>query len=113
MLDLLWLIPILPFAGAAVNGLLGKWFPKWLVTFVALAAPGASLLVALGCLCQYSQGACPDPLTKTCEPTLYMWTAGDLNIPVAFLLDHLSAVMLFIVTCVGFLIHVYVVVYVP
>src|SRR5436309_4939965 len=102
MLGLLWLIPILPFAGAAVNGLLGKWFPKWLVTFVALAAPGASLLIALGCLWEFSQGS-----ALTYERTLYMWTAGDLNIPVAFLLDHLSAVMLFIVTFVGFLIHVY------
>ncbi|HEY2295058.1 MAG TPA: NADH-quinone oxidoreductase subunit L [Thermoanaerobaculia bacterium] len=102
MLGLLWLIPILPFAGAAVNGLLGKWFPKWLVTFVALAAPGASLLIALGCLWEFSQGTAP-----SYERTLYMWTTGDLNIPVAFLLDHLSAVMLFIVTFVGFLIHVY------
>src|SRR5436305_3587143 len=102
MLGLLWLIPILPFAGAAVNGLLGKWFPKWLVTFVALAAPGASLLIALGCLWEFSQGT-----ALTYEQALYMWTAGDLNIPVAFLLDHLSAVMLFIVTFVGFLIHVY------
>ena len=102
MLGLLWLIPILPFAGAAINGLLGKWFPKWLVTFVALAAPGVSLLIALGCLWQFSQGT-----ALTYEQTLYMWTTGDLNIPVAFLLDHLSAVMLFIVTFVGFLIHVY------
>jgi len=48
MLQLLWLIPILPFAGAAINGLLGKWFPKPLVTLVALGAPLASLVLALG-----------------------------------------------------------------
>jgi NADH-quinone oxidoreductase subunit L len=102
MLELLWLIPILPFAGAAINGLLGKWFPKWLVTAVALAAPGASLVIALGCLLEFSRGS-----ALAYEQTLYAWTAGDLNIPVAFLLDHLSAVMLFIVTFVGFLIHVY------
>jgi NADH-quinone oxidoreductase subunit L len=104
MLGLLWLIPILPFAGAAINGLLGKWFPKPLVTLVALAAPGLSLLVALGCLWEYSHGSFPP---GGVEQTLYAWTAGDLNIPVAFLLDHLSAVMLFIITFVGFLIHVY------
>src|SRR5215813_4688506 len=107
MLGLLWLIPILPFAGAAINGLLGKWFPKWLVTFVALAAPGASLLIALGCLWEFSQRSFPN---GAYEQKLYDWTAGgqgDLNIPVAFLLDHLSAVMLFVVTFVGFLIHVY------
>ena len=38
---------------------------------------------------------------------LYPWTAGALKIDVAFLLDPLSAVMLFVVTFVGFLIHVY------
>jgi NADH-quinone oxidoreductase subunit L len=102
MLELLWLIPILPFAGAAINGLLGKWFPKWLVTTVALAAPGASLVIALLCLQEFSQGT-----ALAYEQTLYAWTTGDLSIPVGFLLDHLSAVMLFIVTFVGFLIHVY------
>ena len=102
MLQLLWLIPILPFLGAAVNGVLGKKFPKPLVTAVALGAPLASLVIALGGLWEYSQGS-----AETFEQVKYLWTTGELTIPVAFLLDHLSAVMLFIVTFVGFLIHVY------
>jgi len=102
MLQLLWLIPILPFLGAAINGVLGKKFPKPLVTAVALGAPFLSLLLALGCLWEFSQGS-----QDSFELTKYMWTTGDLSIPVAFLLDHLSAVMLFIITFVGFLIHVY------
>jgi NADH-quinone oxidoreductase subunit L len=104
MLQLLWLIPILPFAGAAINGLLGARFPKALVTAVALGAPLASLVIALGCLWNYAQGSFPN---QAFEQTLYAWTSGNLAIPVAFLLDRLSAVMLFIVTFVGFLIHVY------
>jgi NADH-quinone oxidoreductase subunit L len=104
MLQLLWLIPILPFLGATINGVLGKKFPKPLVTAVALGAPLASLLLALGCLWEYAHGTFPN---EAYEQTLYAWTTGDLSIPVAFLLDHLSAVMLFIVTFVGFLIHVY------
>jgi NADH-quinone oxidoreductase subunit L len=104
MLDLLWLIPILPLAGAAVNGLLGRRFPKALVTAVGVGAPLLSLLVALGCLWEFAQGSFPN---DAYNQVLYAWTAGDLSIPVAFLLDHLSAVMLFIVTFVGFLIHVY------
>jgi NADH:ubiquinone oxidoreductase subunit 5 (subunit L)/multisubunit Na+/H+ antiporter MnhA subunit len=41
----LWLIPLLPFAGFLVNGLLGKRLPKALVSAVALGFPLASLLV--------------------------------------------------------------------
>jgi NADH-quinone oxidoreductase subunit L len=104
MLQLLWLIPILPFAGAAINGLLGARFPKALVTLVALGAPLASLALALGCLWEYAHGSFAN---QAYEQTLYAWTAGGLSIPVGFLLDRLSAVMLFVVTFVGFLIHVY------
>jgi NADH-quinone oxidoreductase subunit L len=103
ILQLLWLIPILPLAGAAVNGLLGWRFPKRLVTAVGVGAPLASLLLALGCLWEYVHGAYP----QAYEQVLYAWTAGELSIPVAFLLDALSAVMVFVVTFVGFLIHVY------
>jgi len=35
----LWLIPLLPFAGFLINGLLGRRLPKFLVTTVALLAP--------------------------------------------------------------------------
>jgi NADH-quinone oxidoreductase subunit L len=104
MLELLWLIPILPLAGAAINGLLGWRFPKALVTAVGLGAPLASLVIALGCLWEYAHGSFPH---EAYNQVLYAWTAGDLSIPVAFLLDRLSAVMLFVVTFVGFLIHVY------
>ncbi len=103
MLDLLWLIPLLPLAGAAVNGLLGRRFPKSLVTAVGVGAPLASLILALGCLWAYSQGDTEVAFVQT----LYAWTAGPLPIDVGFQLDTLSAVMLFVVTFVGFLIHVY------
>ncbi|HEV7517752.1 MAG TPA: NADH-quinone oxidoreductase subunit L [Thermoanaerobaculia bacterium] len=101
-MNLLWLIPLLPFAGAAVLGALGRRAPKSLVTLVGLGAPGASLVLALACLWQYL-GVAPQPVEKV----LYAWTAGELNIDFAFLLDPLSAVMLFVVTFIGFLIHVY------
>src|SRR5215210_2462238 len=103
MLELLWLIPILPLAGAALNGLLGRRMPKALVTAVGVGAPLVSLLIALGCLWQYAHGTYPGSY----EQVLYAWTAGELSIPAAFLLDALSAVMLFVVTFVGFWIHVY------
>src|ERR1700724_139410 len=119
-LDLLWLIPALPLAGAALNGALalrrspdprtdhghgsGTGAPKALQTAIALGAPLGSLLVTIACLWQYLGGGLyPRAIEKVCYP----WTTGGLRIDVAFLLDPLAAVMLFIVTFVGFLIHVY------
>ena len=100
-LDYLWLIPVLPLLGAALNALLGPRAPKWLTTSVALLAPGSSLAIALGALWEFAQN--PEPVRNL----LYQWTAGELSIDIAFMLDSLSSVMLFVVTFVGFLIHVY------
>jgi NADH-quinone oxidoreductase subunit L len=121
-IDLLWLVPALPFAGAAVNGALAyrrapaaappvatRGIPagKPVVTAVALGAPLGSLLIAAACIWQYlASGLYP----RAVEHVSYAWTTGTLDgltINVAFLLDPLAAVMLFIVTFVGFLIHVY------
>jgi NADH-quinone oxidoreductase subunit L len=101
-MNYLWLVPVLPFLGAAVNGALGPRVPKWLTTLVALGAPGASLLVALDAIWQWKASA-PAPF----EQVLYAWSRAPLHIDVAFLLDPLSAVMTFVVTFVGFWIHVY------
>jgi len=38
---LLPLIPLAPFTGFLLNGLLGRWLPKALVTILALGAPAA------------------------------------------------------------------------
>jgi NADH-quinone oxidoreductase subunit L len=103
-LNLLWLIPMLPIVGAALNGALGPRAPRPATTAVALGAPLASLLLALGAIWQYvGASGYPDAFVRT----LYPWTVGPLRIDVAFMLDPLSAVMLFVVTFVGFLIHVY------
>ena len=99
MLELLWLIPVLTFTGATLNGLFGSKLPKSLVTAIGVGFPGAALLVALGALWQFAQGG-GAPFSP--EDPYWVWTAGSLNLPVAFLLDRLSAVMLFVVTFVGF-----------
>src|SRR5215213_2878757 len=101
MLEYLWLIPVLTFLGATLNGLFGAKLPKSVVTAIGVGFPGAALLVALGALWQFAGTA------EAFSQTYWNWTAGPLTIPVAFLLDRLSAVMLFVVTFVGFWIHVY------
>ncbi|MEO8198616.1 MAG: hypothetical protein ABI689_18025, partial [Thermoanaerobaculia bacterium] len=84
-LDYLWLIPALPFLGAAVNGLLVRNRHKSLATAIGVGAPGLSLLVALGCLAEFLVRPGYAPF----EQLLYPWTAGALKIDIAFLLDPL------------------------
>ena len=108
----LWLIPLAPFAGFLINGILGRRLPKWLVTTVALLAPlaafGVVLVAALGFF-GIGKGFAPViaslPFTQTCP---HPWIdIGALHVDFSFVLDQLSLVMLLVVTGVGFLIHVY------
>jgi NADH-quinone oxidoreductase subunit L len=98
----LWVIPLLPLAGAAVNGLLGRRFNNAVVSAVALFFTGASFAWALWATLQWWGHT--DPYVQT----LGDWIrAGSFNAPFGFYLDRLSTVMVLVVTGVGFLIHVY------
>jgi NADH-quinone oxidoreductase subunit L len=117
----LWLIPLLPFAGFLVNGLLGRRLPKWTITTVALLAPLAAFGVVLNAAAWiYLRGtiqaapACAMcgpgpgfgfPYVETCP---FPWiNIAALQVDFSFVLDQLSLVMLLVVTGVGFLIHIY------
>jgi NADH-quinone oxidoreductase subunit L len=100
----LWLIPLLPFAGFLINGILGRRLPKALVSTVALLAPLASFAVVLNAAKATTSGLAL-PYTEIC-PAGWIY-AGTLHIDFSFVLDQLSLVMLLVVTGVGFLIHIY------
>ena len=100
----LWLIPLLPFAGFLLNGIVGRRLPKGLVSAIALLAPLGSLAVVLNAVVAGTSGLSL-PYSETC-PVGWIH-AGSLNIDFSFVFDQLSLVMLLVVTGVGFLIHVY------
>ena len=112
----LWLIPLLPFAGFLLNGILGSRLPRWLVSTIGLLAPfalfraGAERIRAHFNLCRELRrlqpvGAAALPYVETFP---HPWIAiGGLHADFSFFLDPLSLVMLLVVTGVGFLIHVY------
>jgi NADH-quinone oxidoreductase subunit L len=101
----LWLIPLLPLAGALINGLFGRRFPNRAVTAVALAASGASFAWSLRVAAAFAQ--LPTDQLPYSE-TLAAWLqAGAFRANFALYLDQLSLVMILVVTGVGFLIHVY------
>src|SRR6266478_4817564 len=99
----LWLIPLLPLIGAAINGLFGRRFPQRIVSSIALAFPGASFLMALWIASRFSSLAAIPHIE-----TLGRWIqAGSFSVDFAYQLDQLSMIMLLVVTGVGFLIHIY------
>src|ERR1700731_256637 len=98
----LWIIPVLPLVGAAVNGFLGKKFSRQTVTAVALLFSGAAFAMVLFVASPFSSLSVPH------VEFLAPWIrAGYFQVDFAFYLDQLSLVMLLVVTGVGFLIHIY------
>jgi NADH-quinone oxidoreductase subunit L len=98
----LWLIPVLPLAGAAINGFLGKKSSRQAVTAVALFFSGAAFAMALWVALRFSS------LTLPYHEFFAHWIRiTGFSADFAFYLDQLSLVMLLVVTGVGFLIHIY------
>jgi NADH-quinone oxidoreductase subunit L len=105
MADYLFLIPLFPLCGVIVNGLLGRRFPEKLIGVVGSAAIFGAFVVTVAAFLELVG---QDPEHRRLVNSVYPWiSAGPLSIPIAFLLDPLSAVMALIVTGVSFVIHVY------
>jgi len=101
----LWIIPILPLAGAAINGLLGKRFSKALVNTIALGSTALAFGYALWVAAQFF--GMPSSAIPYIENSRRWMTSGSFSVEYGFWLDQLSLVMLLIVTGVGFVIHVF------
>ncbi len=105
MMEFLWLIPMTPLAGAAVNGLAGRRLPKSVISIIACGASGISFLLSLAAFVALLQLA---PEHRHLSKIYFTWIAsGDFVSKAEFLLDPLSAVMILVVTGVGFVIHIY------
>jgi NADH-quinone oxidoreductase subunit L len=101
----LWLIPLWPLLGFLVNGFLGRRISRRAVGAVACGSVGLSLLTSLMAVGQLL-GMPAD--ARRVEQVLAPWIwVADLRADWGLLLDPLSAVMILVVTGVGFLIHVY------
>jgi NADH-quinone oxidoreductase subunit L len=112
----IWLIPLLPGIGAALNGIVGiRYFSRRVAGLVACATMTASLVLAIVAFWQLLELA---PAERAFDVTVAQWlsamplqlhdgTIGSFSVPWGFRLDPLSGMMILIVTGIGTLIHVY------
>ncbi len=102
--NLLWLIALFPFLGFLINGTVGRRLPRPAVTSVALLF---TLLPALMVANQWREMlASGAPLAINVNSGPWISITG-FHVDFSLSIDHLTLIMLAVVTGVGFLIHLY------
>ena len=105
MLELLWLVPALPLAGFLVLVLGGKRLSKTLIPMIGAGSIGLAALITLLIGNQFLSSP---PEGGQWTQTLWSWISiGDFRPDIALHLDALSVVFIFVITFVGFFIHLY------
>ncbi len=105
MLNLLWLIPTLPFAGFLILALTGKRMKKPLPAVVGVGSVGISALLTFLVSIDFISSP---PNSLVFKQTLWEWfNVAGFSPSITFHLDSLSIVFIFVITFVGFLIHLY------
>jgi NADH-quinone oxidoreductase subunit L len=100
------LIPTLPLAGflstAAIGRRLGRQ-AHWIPVLAVVASWAISMVIVAGALSN------AEPFGESGHGvTLWQWIpAGDFQVAAGFFVDHLTAVLLIVVTTIGMLVHVY------
>jgi len=98
-----WLVPAFPLLGFLITGLAKNRLKNNQAGIIASTLVSFSFITAVFLFFSLRSSG-QDSVTVT----LFNWiSAGDMKIPFAFLIDHLSITMMLIVTGVGALIHIY------
>ncbi len=105
MLELLWLVVALPLSGFVILATLGRRLPRAVATVIGVGSVGLSAALVIGTGLEFLSS-----VQSSASFTQHLWTwfqVGRFEASVALRLDALSLVMIFVVTFVGFLIHLY------
>jgi len=84
MYKFIWLVPLLPLAGAAINGIFGRWFrfPEKLVGGIAVASVALSFLISVAAIYSYGfsgNALWPSPYVST--QTAFIWIPAERSGP--------------------------------
>lgn len=103
MINLVWLVPVLPLVGFLINGLFRRSLPKSLVGIIGSGTVLLSFILSLVIFGEVRH--------EGFQPVVVdLWdfiSVDKLHISLAFQVDQLSTLFLLIITGVGFLIHLY------
>lgn len=101
VLQIVYLIPLLPLIGFLINGLGRKHLSKSVIGIIGSGVVLVSFAISIWVFLQVKGG-------NTHQAHYFDFiNVGSLKIPFAFQIDQLSSLFLLIITGVGFLIHVY------
>jgi NADH-quinone oxidoreductase subunit L len=104
MLDMLWLIPALPFAASIFLLVSGARLSRARVAMIGAGSVGLSAVVAVSVAVDFISAPAGNAYTQT----LWTWmSVGSFSPAVSFYLDALSLIMMLVVTIVGFFILLY------
>jgi NADH-quinone oxidoreductase subunit L len=114
-MNYIWLIPLLPAAGALINGVVGvKFFSRRAAGLLACATMAGSLGVSMYAFFALLARPAAERVLETRPfhwiPAMALETAsgiGRFEVPWLLRIDPLAGIMILVVTGVGFLIHVY------
>jgi NADH-quinone oxidoreductase subunit L len=105
MIDYVWIIPLCPLIGFFIHGLLGRYMRTGLTGVIGSGAIGLSFVVAFLIFLDLLD---LPPAQRSVSVNVFTWMlSGSLNVPIGFLVDPLSVVMMMVVSGVGCIIHVY------
>jgi NADH-quinone oxidoreductase subunit L len=102
-MSIISLIPLIPLIGFLINGLGFKKIPKSIAAIIGISASFLAFLCVFSAYSQFIDGG-----QKAIVIHLFEWIkVAGFQIDFAFQIDQLSLIMLFVITGVGTLIHLY------
>ena len=105
MFNILWIVPALPFAGFLILAFGGKKLPKQIIALIGAGSIGLSAILTIIIGIVFISSPPPEYLFN-----LRLWTwfnVSGFSPEISFHLDALTIVFMFVITFVGFLIHLY------
>src|SRR5690348_15909707 len=131
MFKYIWLVPLLPLLGAAINGLFGRKFrfSERLIGGIAVGSVALAFFISIAAVYSYGFGSSaqwPNPYLTSQDGFSFTWIPGGavsvnhgaeaatesagyalLNIEWSYQLDPLSSIFMLIVTGVGLCIFIF------